>query len=33
MNLLMVGSAVKPVNPLLGTLDENFEWDESIKLH
>jgi hypothetical protein len=33
MNSFIVDSAGKPVNPLLGTLDENFEWDASKKLH
>jgi hypothetical protein len=33
MNPLIVDSATKPVNPVLGTLDENFEWDASKKLH
>jgi hypothetical protein len=29
----MVDSVAKPVNPLLGSLDESFEWNASIKLH
>ena len=32
MNLFIVDSVAEPVNPLLGSLDENFEWEESIKL-
>ncbi len=33
MNCTIVDSRPKPVNLLLGTLDENFEWDASKKLH
>ena len=32
MNPFMLESAAKPVNPLLGTLDESFESNASIKL-
>jgi hypothetical protein len=32
MNLLIVDSIGMPVNPLLGSLDESFEWKGSIKL-
>jgi hypothetical protein len=33
MNPFIVDSVPKRVNPLLGSIDENFEWDASIKLH
>ena len=32
MNPFMVDSRAKPVNPLLGALDERFGWDASKKL-
>jgi len=32
MNYLILDSVAKPVNPLLGSLDESFEWNVSIKL-
>ena len=32
MNPLILDSRAKPVNLLLGALDENFEWDASKKL-
>jgi hypothetical protein len=32
INLLIVDSRAKPVNPLLGALDERFRWDASKKL-
>ena len=32
MNSFIVDSVAERVNPLLGSLDENFEWEESIKL-
>jgi hypothetical protein len=32
MNSFMVDRAAKPVNLLLGSLDESFEWYASIKL-
>ena len=33
INFIIVDSVAKPVNPLLGLLDESFEWNASIKLH
>ena len=33
MNSFILDSVAKPVNPLLGSLDESFEWNASIKLH
>jgi hypothetical protein len=33
MNHSTVEKRAKPVNPLLSDLDENFEWDASIKLN
>jgi hypothetical protein len=32
MNWFILDIAAKPVNPLLGSLDESFGWDASIKL-
>jgi hypothetical protein len=32
MDSFIVDSIGKPVNPLLGSLDESFEWNASIKL-
>ena len=33
MNLLILENGLKSVNLLLGSLDENFEWDASKNLH